>query len=444
MNKMPADAGFHAMAKPGGADCNLDCVYCFYLEKAALYRDAGSGGNSRNGGPHRMNDEVLEAYVRQTIAATPKDNDVVFTWQGGEPTLLGTGFFERAVRLQQRYGEGRRISNSFQTNGLLIDDTWCAFFRQHDFLIGLSLDGPAQIHDAYRVTRGGRPSHALVMRALALLQAHRVRYNVLACVNHRSSQAPLDVYRFLRDSGVEYVQFIPVVERLPDARDREVGLTLRSPSGKVLAAALPEMNQATKQAKNQAADTAVTDWSVRPEHYGAFLSRIFDEWIGRDVGTVYVMNFEWALANYMGRPGASCHHQPTCGRAVVIEHNGDVFACDHYVYAGYRLGNVTTGDLASMVDSPAQARFGMDKLDTLPRQCRRCNMVGGCWGGCPKHRFMMSADNEPGLNYLCKGYHQFFTHSVPYLKALSQIVASGGQASDILHTTLVFSQGHQA
>jgi uncharacterized protein len=427
MNEMPAHAGFHAMAKPSGSDCNLDCVYCFYLEKAALYRH-----DSR----HRMSDDVLEAYVRQYIAATPQDNEVVFTWQGGEPTLLGLGFFECAVRLQQRYGDGRRIANSFQTNGLLIDDAWCAFFRQHDFLIGLSLDGPAEIHDAYRVTRGGQPSHALVMRALALLQAHGVRYNVLACVNHRSSQAPLDVYRFLRESGVQYVQFIPVVERLPDARDREVGLTLRSPSGKVLAAALPEMNRAV--------DAAVTDWSVRPEHYGAFLSRIFDEWIGRDVGALYVMNFEWALANYMGRPGASCHHQPTCGRAVVIEHNGDVYACDHYVYAEYRLGNLTTGDLTSMAGSPAQTRFGTDKLDTLPRQCRRCNMVGGCWGGCPKHRFVRSADNEPGLNYLCKGYHQFFTHSMPYLTALSQIVASGRPASDILRTTLVFSEGGEA
>jgi uncharacterized protein len=444
MNEMPANAGFHAMAKPGGSDCNLDCVYCFYLEKATLYRD-----DSR----HRMNDAVLEAYVRQYIAATPVENEVVFTWQGGEPTLLGLGFFERAVRLQQRYGEGRRISNSFQTNGLLIDDAWCAFFRQHDFLIGLSLDGPAEIHDAYRVTRGGQPSHALVMRALALLQTHGVRYNVLACVNHRSSQAPLDVYRFLRDSGVQYVQFIPVVERLPDARDREVGLTLRSPSGKVLAAALPAGKGSATAADGSATagngsatagDGSVTDWSVRPEHYGAFLSRIFDEWIGRDVGKLYVMNFEWALANYMGRPGASCHHQPTCGKAVVIEHNGDVYACDHYVYPEFRLGNITTSNLTSMVDLPSQTRFGMDKLDTLPQQCRRCNMVGGCWGGCPKHRFVMSADNEPGLNYLCKGYHQFFTHSVPYLKALSQIVASGRPASDILHTTLVFSERHQA
>jgi uncharacterized protein len=418
MNDMHAAAGFHAMAKPGGSDCNLDCSYCFYLEKAALYGE---------GTRHRMSDDVLDAYVRQYIAATPAENEVVFTWQGGEPTLLGLEFYERAVQLQQRHGQGRRITNSFQTNGLLVDDAWCAFFKQHDFLIGLSLDGPAEIHDEYRVTVGGQPSHALVMRGLRLLQTHGVRYNVLACVNHRSSLAPLEVYRFLRDHGVEYVQFIPVVERMPDTQDRAIGLTLRSPSGKVLSAALPE------------ADASVTDWSVRPEPYGAFLSTIFDEWIKRDVGKIYVMNFEWALANYMGRPGASCHHQPTCGKAVVVEHNGDVYACDHYVYSDYHLGNLVTGDLTSMLDSPLQQRFGSDKLDALPEQCRRCNMVKGCWGGCPKHRFVSSDDGEPGLNYLCKGYYRFFSHSVPWLKAISQIIGSGRPASDILHTKVFFS-----
>lgn len=422
-NDIPADAGFHAMAKPGGSECNLDCTYCFYLEKAALYRESGRP---------RMSDDVLESYVRQYIAATPHDNEVAFTWQGGEPTLCGLAFYERAIRLQQQYGAGRHITNSFQTNGLLVDEAWCAFFKRHDFLIGLSLDGPEHIHDAYRVTAGGRPSHALVMRALRLLQASGVRYNILACVNHQSAQAPLEVYRFLRDAGAEFIQFIPVVERLPEAREHESGLTLRSPGGKVLSAALPQAN------------ASVTDWSVRPEHYGTFLASIFDEWVKRDVGKVYVMNFEWALANYMGKPGASCHHRPTCGRAVVVEHNGDTYACDHYVYPEYRLGNLGTHDLRSMIDSAPQQRFGADKLDTLPQQCRRCNMVKGCWGGCPKHRFVQSDDGEPGLNYLCKGYHHFFSHSVPWLKALSQIVGSGRPASDILHTTLLFFDQKEA
>ena len=415
--------GFHAMAKPSGPDCNLDCDYCFYLEKAALYRDETR---------HRMSDEVLEAYVRQYIAATPAGSEVVFTWQGGEPTLPGVDFYRRAVALQQRYGEGRRVSNSFQTNGLLIDEAWCAFFKEHDFLIGLSLDGPAEIHDEYRVTKGGQPSHALVMRALALLRTHGVRHNVLACVNRRSACAPMDVYRFLRDNGVEYVQFIPVVERLPDSRDREIGLTLRSPDGKVLSGALPST------------DAEVTEWSARAKDYGAFLATIFDEWVKRDVGRIYVMNFEWALANFMGRPGASCHHQPTCGKAVVVEHNGDVFACDHYVYRDYRLGNLSTDDLTSMMQLPLQHRFGQDKLDTLPAQCRRCNMVKGCWGGCPKHRFIRSDDGEPGLNYLCQGYYHFFSHSVPWLKAISQIVQSGKPASEILRTKIVFSRASDA
>ncbi|KND61370.1 putative arylsulfatase regulatory protein [Candidatus Burkholderia verschuerenii] len=378
---MSANAGFHAMAKPSGPDCNLDCAYCFYLEKAALYRDEAR---------HRMSDDTLDAYVRQYIEATPADHEVVFTWQGGEPTLLGLEFYERAVRLQQRHGAGRRIANSFQTNGLLIDETWCAFFKEHDFLIGLSLDGPAEIHDEYRVTVGGRPSHALVMRALRLFQSHGVRYNVLACVNRRSAQAPLEVYRFLRDNGVEYVQFIPVVERLPASRERGIGLTLRAPDGKVLAAAAP------------AIDGEVTEWSVRPEDYGTFLSAIVDELVRHDVGTMHVMNIEWALANFMGRPGASCHHQPTCGKAVVVEHNGDVYACDHYVYPDYRLGNLGTDDLTSMMALPQQTRFGQDKFDTLPAQCRRCSMLKGCWGGCPKHRFAMSEDGEAGLNSCAK------------------------------------------
>jgi uncharacterized protein len=419
MSAINDQAGFHAMAKPSGPDCNLDCDYCFYLEKASIYREQAR---------HRMSEGVLEAYVRQYIAATPAGNEVVFTWQGGEPTLLGIEFYRHAVELQRRYGEGRPISNSFQTNGLLIDEAWCAFFREHDFLIGLSLDGPAEIHDEYRVTKGGQPTHALVMRALQLLQSHDVRHNVLACVNRRSSQRPQEVYGFLLDSGVEYVQFIPVVERLPDTRDREIGLTLRSPNGTVVSAALPPP------------EAEVTDWSTRAEDYGTFLVAIFDEWVKRDVGKIYVMNFEWALANFMGRPGASCHHQPTCGKAVVVEHNGDVFACDHYVYPNYRLGNLSEGELSAMMELPLQQRFGQDKLDTLPQQCRRCNMVKGCWGGCPKHRFIRSEDGEAGLNYLCAGYYHFFSHSVPWLKALSQIIQSGKPASDILNMKIVFSR----
>ncbi len=408
--------GFHAMAKPSGADCNLDCEYCFYLEKDALYPSETK---------RRMSEEVLASYVRNYIESHSEKAEVVFTWQGGEPTLMGLEFYRRASELQREYAAGRTIRNTFQTNGLLIDAQWCAFFLENKWLIGLSLDGPADIHDEYRVTQGGYPSHALVLRALKLLQQYRVSYNVLACVNRRSAREPRRVYDFLRSQGVEFLQFIPVVERLPSVEDREVGLTLKSPSGKVLLPALPEV------------DTAVTDWSVLSAEYGDFLNTIFDVWIQRDVGRMHVMNFEWALANFMGRPGAACHHQPTCGKAVVVEHTGDVYACDHYVYPDYLLGNLTKMPLGEMLALPAQQQFGSDKLESLPAQCRNCKMLKGCWGGCPKHRFSSTRDGEHGLNYLCAGYYSFFGHAAPYLRALAELIASGRPASDITKAKLL-------
>ncbi|SOZ32851.1 arylsulfatase-activating protein [Cupriavidus taiwanensis] len=412
---------FHAMTKPSGSDCNLDCAYCFYLEKAALY-EPGPGPGQRK---RRMPDDVLAAYVRNYIASHPPGAEVIFTWQGGEPTLLGLDFYHRAVHLQQQLHAGRSIRNSFQTNGLLLDDEWCAFFASHDFLVGLSLDGPADIHDAYRVSAGGQPTHALVMSALATLQAHRVRHNVLACVNRRSAAEPLRTYEFLRAHGVRHIQFIPVVERRPGAADSAIGLTLHGPGGKVLAQALP------------GAAGSVTEWSVPSGGYGDFLNAIFDVWVRRDVGTVHVMNFEWALANYMGEPGAACHHQPTCGRAVVVEHNGDVYACDHYVYPAYRLGNLGTASLAQMVDSPAQHAFGQDKLRSLPRQCVGCKVLKGCWGGCPKHRFTTTRDGEPGPNYLCDGYYRFFGHVAPYLRTMSELIRAGRPASDVTRAVVL-------
>jgi uncharacterized protein len=410
-----AKAGFHAMAKPSGSDCNLDCEYCFYLEKEALYPSE----------KRRMNDKVLGDYVRGYIAAQPPGHEVAFTWQGGEPTLLGLDFYRRAVSLQRQFGEGRTITNSFQTNGLLLDDEWCRFFAEEDFLIGLSLDGPADIHDEYRITKGGKPSHALVVRALEQLKARGVRYNVLACVNRRSSREPLRVYQYFRSLGVEYVQFIPIVERQPDAASQAIGLTLHGPGGKVLSKALPNATE------------RLTDWSVLPADYGNFLNAIFDVWIRRDVGRCYVMNFEWALANYMGEPGAACHHQPTCGNAVVVEHNGDVYACDHFVYPAFRLGNLSDAPLASMLDSPQQETFGTNKLTTLPDQCRQCDMLRGCWGGCPKHRFAVTRDGEAGLNFLCDGYYSFFSHVAPYLRVLSDLIRAGRPPSDIVKATLL-------
>ena len=397
---------FHLMAKPGGPECNLACDYCFYCEKQALYPQAG-----------RMNHALLEAYVKNYIGSIAENEEVAFTWQGGEPSLLGLDFYQKAIELQACYGKGRNISNSFQTNGLLIDDDWCSFFKQHNFLIGLSLDGPARIHDKYRRTIKGNGSHKLVMRALNLLQKHDVRYNVLACVNHTSSQQPLAVYEFLNQAGVKFVQFIPIVERV--TTDAQSGLKLAGP---------------------QQAQTAVTDWSVESLEYGKFLTTIFDQWIKRDVGKIFVMNFEWALANFMRVPGAVCHHQPTCGRSLVLEHNGDIYACDHYVYPEYFLGNIQQNSLADMLDNMEQ--FGRNKFAALPARCRECQVLAACWGGCPKHRFIGS-ESEPE-NYLCAGFKHFFQHATPYLQAMRQLMEQGRAVSDIMGATLVYTNNYQS
>ncbi len=402
------------MAKPSGSACNLDCTYCFYLEKSALFPE---------GERFRMSDDVLEAYTRNYIASHPAEAPVVFTWQGGEPTLLGLDFYRRALAFQQTYGRGREIQNTFQTNGTLLDDEWCEFLAQNHFLIGLSLDGPEELHDAYRVTRTRKPTHHKVLAALKCLVRHGVEFNVLACVNRLSARQPLEVYHFLRDEGVRFIQFIPVVERLPKKRFADLGLSLDGP---------PE------EPDSESPTSAVTDWSVDPGDYGTFLTAIFDEWVRHDVGQVFVMNFEWALANYMGQPGAVCHHQPTCGRAVVVEHNGDVYSCDHFVYPDYRLGNLREQPLAEMIDSPQQNAFGQAKLNSLPRQCRECPVLRGCWGGCPKHRFIKTETGEPGLNYLCAGYKHYFTHVVPYLKVFKELIDLGRPAEDILGLKLVF------
>ncbi|MGU9868014.1 anaerobic sulfatase maturase [Kluyvera ascorbata] len=406
LQQVPTRA-FHAMAKPSGSACNLNCTYCFYLEKHALYPLQPAT---------HMDDATLEAYVRHYIAACEPQDEIAFTWQGGEPTLLGLDFYRRAVALQHTYGAGRRISNSFQTNGVLLDDEWCAFLAQHHFLVGLSLDGPAEIHNLYRVTKGGRPTHKLVMRALKLLQKHGVEYNVLACVNRQSACEPQRVYDFLRDAGVTFIQFLPVVERLADDTAAQAGLTLHAPG---------EMKG------------SLTSWSVCPEAYGDFLIAVFDRWRQRDVGRVFVMNIEWAFASFVGAPGAVCHHQPTCGRSLAIEHNGDVYACDHYVYPEYRRGNLHHDTFASMVDSSVQVEFGKEKYSTLPTQCRECAVLKACWGGCPKHRFMPTASGEPGLNYLCAGFQRYFGYLPPYLKAMADLLANGRPVSDIMKVHLV-------
>lgn len=397
-----AAAGFHLMAKPSGPACNLDCTYCFYLEKEALH-DVRS--------TRRMSDEVLDAYVRQTIAATPADQPVLFAWQGGEPTLLGLPFYRRALALQQRYAGGRAVENSFQTNGTLIDEDWARFLSDNGFLVGLSLDGPQDIHDHHRRYRSGAPSHHLVMAALERLQRHGVAYNVLACVDRNSSRYPQKTYGWLKAQGVEYIQFTPVVERIAGPAYAAAGLTLEGPSG--------------------TEGGGVAPFSVKPREWGRFLTTVFDEWRRKDVGKVFVMNFEWTLAALVGAPGVVCVHQPECGRALVVEHDGAVYSCDHFVYPEYRLGDLTREPLAGMIESARQREFGTAKRETLPVECRTCPQLDLCWGGCPKHRFLPSRDGK-GLNWLCQGYLHYLDHARPWLEMAAALLAAGRDPREIM------------
>ena len=365
--------GFHVMAKPTGPICNLDCRYCFYLEKERLY--PGTSGWAM---PHT----VLEAFVRDYIAA--QDIPVVtFAWQGGEPTLLGLDFFRRVVELQRRYADGRRIENAIQTNGILVDDGWAAFFAEHAFLVGLSIDGPRDLHDRYRVDRGGAPTFDRVMKGMAALKRQGAEFNTLTVVHRDNARAPLDVYRFLKEAGSGFLQFIPIVERLNSASLSEPGLAGR---GRVAA------------------------WSVDPADWGGFLCAIFDEWVRHDVGRVFVQMFDVALESWYRGEASLCVFSETCGRALAVEHNGDLYSCDHYVFPGFRLGNITDTPIGDLVASPAQRQFGDAKRDTLPDFCRRCDVRFACHGECPKNRFANAPDGEPGLNYLCAGYKRFFVH----------------------------------
>jgi len=402
-----ARSPFHAMTKPIGSRCNLDCSYCFYLEKEHLYPDAAA---------MRMKPEVLAAYIRDYIAAQPGDV-VHFAWQGGEPTLLGVDFFRNVISLQARYAEGRTIENAFQTNGVLLDDAWGEFLSRHRFLVGLSVDGPARLHDAYRVDKGGRPTFDRVMAGLQTLKKHDVEFNTLTTVHRKNSRQALEVYRFLREAGSGYLQFIPIVERNAPPATTD-GLWLAPPPDHADAAAL---------------DAQVTPWSVRPADYGQFLITIFDEWVRRDVGRVFVQQFDAALANWAGEPAGVCVFLENCGRALAVEHNGDVYSCDHYVYPRYRLGNLLNTSLGALVDSPAQEAFGRAKSATLPCYCRECPVRFACHGECPKHRFLRTPDGEPGLNYLCGAYRMFFKHIDAPMRTMAALLAAGQPPAAIMN-----------
>ncbi len=393
------------MAKPAGPQCNMACRYCFYTEKEALF------GASR---VFRMSDAVLEAYTRG-VADAQEGPELTYAWQGGEPTLAGLDFFRRAVELQRRYAGGRRTHNSFQTNGLALNDEWCAFLAEQRFLVGLSLDGPAEIQNTYRRDRADRPRFDAVWDALQRMQRHGVEFNTLTVVSRANVDRPLDVYRFLRDAGVKHLQFIPLVERRPDDAARALGLELAAPPG-----------------ESGGGATAVMPWCPAPEAYGRFLSAIFDEWIRHDVGRVYVQLFEVALGSWMGLGAALCQFAPTCGRALVLEQDGDVYACDHFVYPAYRLGNVLQTPLPDLVDAPVQQRFGEAKRDRLPAVCRECPWLFACNGDCPKHRFDRLPSGAVPVSHLCAGYRLFFAHADPYLRRMCALLRAGLPASAIM------------
>ncbi len=411
--KSTRQQGFHLMAKPAGPACNLHCTYCFYLEKKALLPETR---------PSRMSDEVLGAYIRKYIQSQP-GSSVTFEWQGGEPALVGVGFFQRALELQKKYSGGKEVANSFQTNGTLLDDHWCAFLARNNFLVGLSLDGPEAVHDAYRVDKDGRATSGKVLNALRLMQKHGVQVNVLAAVNCESSKQPLEVYRFLRQHGVQFIQFIPIVEREADPEAVKLGIPFALP---------PSMTRLDES-------TAVTPWSVEPNQYGEFLIRVFEEWIRNDVGKIFVMNFEWSLGAWAGTGPGVCYLSPRCGRNLIMEYNGDIFSCDHFMYPAYRLGNILDGKLSKMVESNKQIDFGASKETALPRYCHGCDFLFACRGGCPKHRFAKSPDGDPGLNYLCEGYKKFYHYVNPSLKRMVDFIHRGIPVYKIMEATSILA-----
>lgn len=409
---------FHIMTKPAGAICNLDCHYCYFLSKEMLYP----------GSRFHMADALLETFIQQYIEAqqTP---EVTFAWQGGEPTLLGLDFFQRVIYHQQKHAKpGQTIHNTLQTNGTLLDDDWCRFLKAHNFLVGISIDGPEAQHDAYRVNKGGAGSFSQVMRGWRLLVAHDVAYNVLCTIHAANQDYPLEVYRFCRDElKAQFIQFIPIVERtttqiLPLAekgwRQQEEGeRPLYTQSG-----------------------TSVTRRSVNAEKYGRFLMTIFDEWVRHDVGQVYVQLFDVALGAWLGQPGGLCIFAPTCGQALALEHNGDLFSCDHFVEPDYLLGNIQSDHLLTLVASDRQRQFGQNKLDSLPNTCRTCQVRFACHGGCPKDRFIHTPNGEPGLNYLCAGYKAFFNHVDRPMKIMATLLRQRRAPAEIMTLMAVEDQ----
>lgn len=408
-----APTRFHVMAKPIGPICNLNCSYCYYLSKKDLF------------GSHeewQMSESLLERFIRHYIGSQ-SEGFVNFSWQGGEPTLLGLDFFRNVVRLEKMYCPPiKQISNDLQTNGTLLDEEWCKFLRENRFLVGLSIDGPEELHNEYRLDKQGRGTFEKVFSAGKLMQEHGVEFNTLSVVNRNNSKKPLEVYKFLRDElGSKYMQFIPIVEpkEFASVAPQHWGKEKMSMSG----------DEKTRPGNN---GSIVTDWSVEAEDYGDFLCAIFDEWVRNDVGEVFVPLFDCALGLWMGMPSSACYFADTCGKALAFEHDGSVYSCDHYVYPEYRLGNIKETPLAQMLYSERQVKFGLDKTDSLPKYCKECEVKFACNGECPKNRFILTPDGEPGLNYLCSGLRKYFNHIDPVMRLMAKELKAGRTADNVM------------
>ena len=389
----------YVMLKPTGAHCNLACKYCYYLEKNKLYPTAQR---------HLMSDEMLEQFTREYIEAQTM-SQVLFTWHGGEPLLRSIDFYRKALSLQQKYAGGRRIDNVIQTNGTLLTDEWCEFFAQNHWLVGISIDGPQPDHDHYRLTAAGKPSWQKVMQGIKLLKKHGVEWNAMAVVNAYNANHPLEFYRFFKENGCQFLQFTPIVERLTRHED---GRTLASLADKD--------------------EISLSEASVTPEQWGYFLCAIFDEWVRKDVGKIFVEIFDCTLANWMGISPGICAYSKECGHAGVMEHNGDVYSCDHFVFPEYKLGNIRDHSLIDMLYGEQQQEFSRLKHSSLPRQCKECDMEFACHGECPKNRFMKDKYGDSGLNYLCPGYYHYYQHVAPYMDYMKQELMSQRPPSNIM------------
>lgn len=377
----------YVMTKPAGSLCNLACDYCYYTEKSKLYRHTPK---------HIMSDELLEKFIREYIncQTTP---DIYFTWHGGETMMRPLDFYKKVVQLQRKYAGGRNIVNSIQTNGTLITEDWCRFLHDENWLVGVSIDGPQEFHDEYRKSKTGKPSFRQVMNGIKLLNKFQVEWNAMAVVNDFNADYPLEFYHFFKEIGCHYIQFTPIVERI-----------FKHPDGRILAS------------PDEGAEAALADFSITPEQWGNFLCTIFDEWVRQDVGEYFIQIFDATLANWMGVLPGLCSMAETCGHAGVMEFNGDVYSCDHFVFPEYKLGNIFQKNLIDMMFSDKQLKFGEAKKSTLTEQCRNCEFLFACHGECPKNRFASSEDGEPGQNYLCSGYHRFFKHVAPYMDFMKQ------------------------